>query len=105
MGWRFGEANGAEFVAVAREDHDADAEASFGVVHGFEDFGAFGEKAAPGVGGAEAPILGEGDGGGDDFPVDVLGFGSSEEGQKGVELGGSEDGGVWVRLERIEGEG
>ena len=67
-------------MAVAGEDYDADAEGGFGGVHGGEDLGAFAEEAAPGVGGAEAPVFGEGDGGGDDFEVDVWWRGGGEVG-------------------------
>ena len=48
--------------------------------------------ASPGVGGVEAPVAGEGDGGDDEFPVDAGGFGAGEEGEEGGELGGAEHG-------------
>jgi len=68
-----------ELVPVAREDYDTHTEITLGGLHGPEDLSAFVRETAPGVGGAEAPILGEGDGGRDDLPVDVPGFGGREE--------------------------
>ena len=90
------EAYGGEFVSVAGEDDDADAEVGFRAVHGGEDEGALAQEAAPGVGCAEAPVLCKRHGAGDDFPVHGGWFGGGEVGEEGSELLGAEDGGVGV---------
>ena len=51
-----------------------------------------GRKPPPGVGRAEAPVLGEGDGGGDDLEVDVAGLRGGEIGQEALQLGLAEHG-------------
>ena len=90
------EAYGGEFVSVAGEDDDADAEVGFRAVHGGEDEGALAQEAAPGVGCAEAPVLCKRHGAGDEFPVHGGWFGGGEVGEEGSELLGAEDGGVGV---------
>ncbi len=96
-----GEANSGEFVAVAAQDNDSDTEAAFSVVHSFEHQGAFGGEATPGVEGAEAPVFSEGHGRGEDLPVDVRWLGGAEVAEQGLELSGTEDGGV--RVQGVEG--
>lgn len=100
IGWqvrrRIREPRGAEFVPIAGEDDDADAQFAFGAPHGVEDDGAFVQETAPGVLCADAPVFGEWDAGGDDFPADFGGFGTGEVGEEGLELRGAEDGGVWL---------
>ena len=86
------EPHGAELVPVAGKHDDAHAEGALCGVHGGQDELALGEVAAPGVVRAEAPVLGEGHGGGDDLPVDVFGFGSAEVGDQVSELGVAQDG-------------
>lgn len=71
-------------MPVAAEDDDADAVAlGTDVPHSFEDNAAFVEIASPSVGGIEAPVAGERDGGDDEFPVDAGGFGAGEESEEG----------------------
>ena len=60
-----------ELMPVAGQDNHADTQFALRIVHGLEDRRALAKKAAPRVGGAEAPVLREGHGAGDDFPVDV----------------------------------
>ena len=74
---------GSEFVAVAAEDNNAyPVAASADVPHGVEDDLALVEVAGPGVGGAETPVAGEGDGRSDDFPFYARGFWAREEGEQ-----------------------
>ena len=53
------------------------------IPHSFENGAAFVEVARPGVGGIEAPVAGEGDGGDDEFPFHAGGFGAGEESEEG----------------------
>lgn len=94
---RVREAGGPELVAVTAEKDDADAELALSTPHGFEDGATFVQEPAPGVGGADVPVLGEGDAGGDDLPADFGGFGAGEVREEGLKLGGSQDGRVDLR--------
>lgn len=77
-------------MAVAREDDDAGVRGDG--PHGLEDGLAFVEVGGPGVGGAEAPVAREWNGGDNEFPFDAVGFAAGEETEEGGELGGAEHG-------------
>ena len=78
-------------MTITAQDDDADAvPARADIPHGFEDEAAFVEIAGPGVGGVEAPVASEGDGGDDELPFHAGWFAAFEEGEEGGELGGAD---------------
>lgn len=80
-------------MPVAAENDDAGAR--WGRPHGFEDLLALMEVAGPGVGGAEAPVASEGNGGNNEFPFRALGLWVGEVGEEGGELSGAEHRFLW----------
>lgn len=62
-------------MPVAREDDDTVASGR-GIPHGLEDLLALDEEATPGVLDVDGPVLCEGDGRGDDLPLDASRFGA-----------------------------